>query len=87
MKSPAKPNVTDLSHEIHNRLTYIMLSSNVLRFELQKTLSEKQRKEFSNIDTAAERIRALIDALDGLLLAEVAEARFKQDTADLLIGG
>jgi signal transduction histidine kinase len=87
MKNSPKVTVADLSHEIRNRLTYIMLSSNVLRSELQTILSDKQRREFSNIDSAAEKIRGLLDNLDGLLLTELAEARLKEAAADLLIGG
>jgi len=68
MNKPSKRNVADLIHEIRNRLTYIMLSSNALYLDLQKSLSEKQQKEFSNIDIAAETIRALMDELDALLL-------------------
>jgi signal transduction histidine kinase len=87
MKNPLKPTVADLSHEIRNRLTYIMLSSDVLRLELQTIMSEKQQKELSNIDIAAEKIASLLDELDDLLLTEVAGTRFKREIAELLIGG
>jgi signal transduction histidine kinase len=87
MKNPLKPTVADLSHEIRNRLTYIMLSSNVLRLELQKIMSERQQKELSNIDTAAEKIRGLLDDLEAALLTDLQESRFKAHAADLFIGG
>jgi hypothetical protein len=77
----------DLSHQIRNRLTYIMLSSHTLRCDLQEVLSKEQRKEFCQIDVAAEEIRSILDDLMRLVFAELAEPRLKREEVDLLIGG
>jgi signal transduction histidine kinase len=87
MKKPTQQAAADLSHQIRNRLTYIMLSSAGLCLELRQTLSEEQRKEFGKIDVAAEEIRGLLDNLLNLLVRELAEPAYKEEEIALLIGG
>ena len=87
MTKPTQQRVADLSYKIRNRLTYVMLSCDTLRFELQKVLSEEQQKEFRNIGVSGEEIRRTLDDLVGLVLAELAEPRLKEEEIALLIGG
>lgn len=86
MKKPTQQATADLSQQIRNRLTYIMLSSAGLCHELRQTLSQEQRKEFGKIAVAAEEIRGLLDDLPNRLVRELAEAHKEQEIA-LLIGG
>jgi signal transduction histidine kinase len=87
MKKTTQQTAADMSHEIRNRLTYIMLSCDGLSHELQNVLAKEQLKEFSNIDVAATEIRTILDDLLRLLLAEIAEPRYKEEELNFLIGG
>jgi signal transduction histidine kinase len=87
MKNLPGQNAADLSHEMRNRLTYIMLASNALCLELQTVLSDEQRQQFCKIDIAAEELRGLLNNLTALWLTEVTESRINHEETALLIGG
>lgn len=87
MKKLTQQAVADFSYQVRNQLTFIMLSSDTLHFDLQKLISEEQRQEFLKIDVAAKEIRGLLENFVSLMLNEIAEPRFKEEELDLLIGG
>jgi signal transduction histidine kinase len=87
MKNLPGQNAADLSHEMRNRLTYIMLASNALCLELQTVLSDEQQQQFCKIDIAAEELRGLLNNLTALWLTEVTESRINHEETALLIGG
>lgn len=55
--------LAQLSHQICNHLTQIMLASNLLQLDLQEILSGEQRHEFKGIDEGARQIRILLARL------------------------
>jgi hypothetical protein len=55
--------LAQLSHQICNHLTQIMLASNLLQLDLQEILSGEQRHEFKGIDEGAQQIRTLLTRL------------------------
>ncbi len=82
-----KQTIPDLSHQIRNRLTCIMLGTDILRFKLQRFLSEEQRDEFHKINIAAEEIRRrLEDLLDLAGLGKLAESHVSGKGTDRPIG-
>ena len=70
-----KEALAQLSHEICNHLTQIMLASNLLQLDLEETLSGEQQHQFKGIDEGAERIRALLARLKRVTEAESGLAR------------
>jgi signal transduction histidine kinase len=55
--------LAQLTHQICNSLTQIMIASNLLQLDLQETLSTDQTRQFKGIDEGAEQIRILLGRL------------------------
>ncbi len=72
-----KEALAQLSHEICNHLTQIMLASNLLQLDLEEILSGEQRRQFKAIDEGAEHIRTLLGRLKRV--AEVESGFFRTD--------
>ncbi len=58
-----KEALAELSHEICNHLTQIMLASNLLQLDLQELLTREQQHQFKGIDEGAQHIRRLLARL------------------------
>jgi K+-sensing histidine kinase KdpD len=68
--SVSKEALAQLSHEMSNHLTQIILASNLLKLDLEQTLSGEQQHQFKGIDEGAQQIRALLMRLKRLTDAE-----------------
>jgi K+-sensing histidine kinase KdpD len=55
--------LAQLSHQICNSLTQIMIASNLLQLDLQEILSTDQICQFKGIDEGAQQIRTLLARL------------------------
>ena len=73
-----KEALDQLSHQICNHLTQIMLASNLLQLDLQEILSGEQRHQFKGIDEGAQQIRTLLARLKRVTEAESGSLRPKQ---------
>ena len=73
-----KEALAQLSHQICNHLTQIMLASNLLQLDLQEMLSGEQQHQFKGIDEGAQRIRTLLARLKRVTEAESRSLRPEQ---------
>jgi signal transduction histidine kinase len=63
--------LAQLSHQICNSLTQVMIASNLLQLELQEILSADQTRQFKGIDEGAQQIRTLLARLRRVTEAEL----------------
>jgi len=78
MSVSSKEALAQLSHEICNHLTQIMLASNLLQLDLEEMLSGEQRRQFKAIDEGVQHIRTLLDRLNRVTEAEPGMLRPEQ---------
>lgn len=86
MNTTQRETVADLSAQIRNRLTCIMLSASTLRIDLRTTLSEQQQEELSQIDLTAKEIQRIVDCLTKLIPIEAAVQTSHQENTTTVIG-
>jgi hypothetical protein len=55
------------AHELRNRLTFIMLCSDVLKLDLQNVLTREHEREFQRMGRLLEETRAVLNTLLGQL--------------------
>jgi len=77
--------VANLSAQIRNRLTYILLSASMLRIDLQAELSKEQEQELLQIDRTAKEIQSIIDSLIAFIPTEKAVGVDDENIANLAV--
>lgn len=86
MNTTQQETVADLSAQIRNRLTCIMLCASTLRIDLRTTLSEQQQQELSEIDLTAKEIQRIVDCLTKLIPMEAAAQTSHHENTATVIG-